>query len=49
MCLTPLVAVFGAWLLLGERPHALQGVGAVFIIVGVLLTRTGGKEGTATT
>ncbi|MBA3444753.1 MAG: DMT family transporter [Gemmatimonadales bacterium] len=44
MCLTPLVAVFGAWLLLGERPHALQGVGAVFIIVGVLLTRTGGGE-----
>ena len=42
MCLTPLVAVFGAWLLLGERPHPLQGVGAIFIIVGVLLTRTGG-------
>jgi drug/metabolite transporter (DMT)-like permease len=40
MCLTPVVAVFGAWLLLGESPHALQGVGAVFIIVGVLLTRT---------
>ena len=44
MCLTPLVAVFGAWLLLGERPHPLQGVGAIFIIVGVLLTRTGGTE-----
>ena len=29
----------GAWLLLGERPHPLQGVGAVFIIAGVLLTR----------
>lgn len=42
MCLTPVVAVFGAWLLLGERPHPLQGVGAVFIIVGVLLTRIGG-------
>lgn len=41
MCLTPLVAVLGAWLLLGERPHPLQGVGAVFIIAGVLLTRTG--------
>ena len=40
MCLTPVVAVFGAWLLLGERPHPLQGVGAVFIILGVLLTRT---------
>ncbi|MGI8852888.1 MAG: DMT family transporter [Methyloceanibacter sp.] len=44
MCLTPVVAVFGAWLLLGERPHALQGVGAIFIIVGVLLTRTGGES-----
>jgi drug/metabolite transporter (DMT)-like permease len=40
MCLTPLVAVLGAWLLLGERPHPLQGVGAVFIIAGVLLTRS---------
>jgi drug/metabolite transporter (DMT)-like permease len=44
MCLTPVVAVFGAWLLLGERPHALQAIGAVFIIVGVLLTRTGGDD-----
>lgn len=42
MCLTPLIAVLGAWLLLGERPHPLQGVGAVFIITGVLMTRTGG-------
>jgi drug/metabolite transporter (DMT)-like permease len=44
MCVTPLVAVGGAWLLLGERPHPLQGVGAVFIVVGVLLTRTPGKR-----
>ena len=44
MCLTPLVAVLGAWLLLGERPHPLQGIGALFIITGVLLTRTGGEE-----
>jgi drug/metabolite transporter (DMT)-like permease len=41
MCVTPLVAAAGAWLLLGERPHALQGIGAVLIIAGVLLTRTG--------
>jgi drug/metabolite transporter (DMT)-like permease len=41
MCITPLVAVLGAWLLLGERPHPLQGVGAIFIIAGVLLTRVG--------
>jgi drug/metabolite transporter (DMT)-like permease len=39
MCITPLFAVAGAWLLLGERPHPLQGVGAIFIIAGVLLTR----------
>lgn len=45
MCLTPVVAVFGAWLLLGERPHPLQGVGAIFIIAGVLLTRIGGDTG----
>jgi len=45
MCITPLFAVAGAWLLLGERPHALQGVGAVLIIAGVLLTRVGEPEG----
>jgi drug/metabolite transporter (DMT)-like permease len=39
MCITPLFAVAGAWLLLGERPHPLQGVGAVLIVAGVLLTR----------
>ncbi len=44
MCLTPVVAVFGAWLLLGEQPQPLQGVGAVFIIAGVLLTRIGGEN-----
>ena len=46
MCLTPVIAVLGAWLLLGERPHPLQGIGAAFIITGVLLTRTGGGENT---
>jgi drug/metabolite transporter (DMT)-like permease len=39
MCVTPLVAVTGAWLLLGERPRLLQGVGALLIVAGVLLTR----------
>jgi drug/metabolite transporter (DMT)-like permease len=39
MCVTPLFAVTGAWLLLGERPRPLQGVGAVLIVAGVLLTR----------
>jgi drug/metabolite transporter (DMT)-like permease len=40
MCVTPLVAAAGAWVLLGERLHPLQGMGAVFIVAGVLLTRT---------
>jgi drug/metabolite transporter (DMT)-like permease len=44
MCITPLFAVAGAWLLLGERPHALQGIGAVLIIAGVLLTRARDKD-----
>ena len=43
MCVTPLFAVAGAWLLLSERPHPLQGVGAVLIVAGVLLTRVEGK------
>ena len=40
MCITPLFAVGGAWLLLGERPHPLQGLGAMLIVTGVLLTRS---------
>lgn len=44
MCVTPLFAVIGAWLLLGERPHLLQGVGAILIVVGVSLTRVSGSE-----
>jgi drug/metabolite transporter (DMT)-like permease len=40
MCITPLFAVTGAWLLLGERPHPLQGLGAILIVAGVLLTRS---------
>ena len=39
MCLTPLVAVAGAAVMLGERPRPLQAVGAVLIIAGVLLVR----------
>jgi drug/metabolite transporter (DMT)-like permease len=44
MCVTPLFAGAGAWLLLGERPHPLQGLGAVLIVAGVLLTRAGGNS-----
>jgi drug/metabolite transporter (DMT)-like permease len=39
MCLTPLVAVAAAWLLLGEVPVPRQGAGAALIIAGVWLTR----------
>ena len=42
MCLTPLVAVLAAAVLLGERPRPLQAVGAGFIIAGVVLTRRPG-------
>jgi drug/metabolite transporter (DMT)-like permease len=38
MCLTPLVAVIAAALLLGERPQPLQAVGAALILAGVVLT-----------
>ena len=44
MCITPLFAVTGAWLLLGERPHPLQGLGAILIVAGVLLTRAGESD-----
>jgi drug/metabolite transporter (DMT)-like permease len=39
MCLTPLVAVAGAALLLHERPHPLQIAGGVLILSGILLAR----------
>lgn len=39
MCLTPLIAAITAWLVLGEELYPLQGVGAVLIIGGILLTR----------
>jgi drug/metabolite transporter (DMT)-like permease len=38
MCLTPLIAVIAAAVLLGERPRPLQAVGAALIIAGVVLT-----------
>jgi drug/metabolite transporter (DMT)-like permease len=49
MCVTPLVAAGGAWMLLGERPHPLQGLGAVLIVAGVLLTRARGTTASPTT
>jgi drug/metabolite transporter (DMT)-like permease len=39
MCVTPLVALGAAWLILGEHLRPLQGVGAGMVIGGVLLTR----------
>jgi drug/metabolite transporter (DMT)-like permease len=44
MCLTPLFAVAAAALLLGERPRPLQGIGALLIISGVVLSRLGERE-----
>ena len=38
-CAVPLVAALSAWPTLGEVPTWLQGVGALLIISGVLLTR----------
>jgi drug/metabolite transporter (DMT)-like permease len=38
--LQPIVAVGVAWPLLGEQPTAWQGVGALGVIAGVLLTRS---------
>lgn len=38
MCLTPLIAVIAAAVLLGERPRPLQAVGAALIIAGVVMT-----------
>ncbi len=35
----PMVAALVAWPLLGEAPTPIQGVGALLIITGVLLTR----------
>jgi len=38
-CLTPLFAVVAAWALLGERPVALQGLGAGLVVIGVFVSR----------
>jgi len=43
MCITPLVAVGAAWVVLGEHARPLQAIGAVLIIAGVLLTRGSGR------
>ena len=39
MCITPVIAVAGAAIMLGERPRPLQAVGAVLILAGVILVR----------
>lgn len=43
MCITPLIAVVGAAVMLGERPRPLQAVGAGLILAGVLLVRARGS------
>ena len=37
--LQPAIAVLAAWLMLGETPTALEGVGAASIVTGLLLSR----------
>ena len=43
-CLTPLVASLVAWIMLGERPVPLQGLGAGLVIVGVLVSQAPVEE-----
>lgn len=38
-CAIPMIAAVVAWPMLGERPTATQGVGAILIIAGVLASR----------
>ncbi len=38
-CVTPVFAILIAWLLLGERPVAVQGVGAALVLGGVLISQ----------
>jgi drug/metabolite transporter (DMT)-like permease len=38
--LQPVIAIFVAWLTLGETPTPFQGVGAVLILSGLFLTRS---------
>ena len=38
--LTPIVALIGGWLLLGERPSAAQLAGVVLVLVGVFIVRS---------
>jgi drug/metabolite transporter (DMT)-like permease len=38
-CAIPVIAVLIAWPVLGEKPTLLQGIGAILIIAGVLITR----------
>lgn len=42
-----LFAVLLAWLLLDERPTAVQAVGGALIVVGIVLVRSGGSDGPA--
>lgn len=42
--LQPLIALFVAWLTLGEIPTTWQGIGAATIVSGVLLTRVPASE-----
>ena len=43
-CITPLFAALTAWALLGERPVPVQGLGALLVVVGVLVSRAPAEE-----
>ncbi len=43
-CITPIFAAIAAWILLGERPVPLQGLGAMFVIAGVWGSALGARR-----
>lgn len=45
--LQPIIAMFVAWALLGERPTVAQTVGALLIVGGLLITRTANEAAEA--
>ncbi len=45
-CVTPIFAAIAAWILLGEKPVPLQGLGAALVIIGVLVSTRDSALGT---
>jgi drug/metabolite transporter (DMT)-like permease len=38
--ITPIVALFGGWMLLGERPTIMQVIGIICVLTGVFVVRS---------